>query len=124
MGFAIAFGSLAPLTTGSALTSLSANMAFTPAAGTQGTFFIAPNPFNVVFAVGNAGGNSLNTGYSVDASGNVTVTTPIPGTTNSGTANVTFATAVPEPGALSLVGLALVGAAVVGRRRKATQATA
>ena len=122
LAFAIAFGSVAPGSFGTALTSLTAGLHFVPASGTEGAggFFQAPSPFDIDLAVGNAGGNQLNTGYSVSAGGVVTYVTPIPGT-NQGTANVTFSNHVPEPGALALVGLALVGAAVAGRRKAAAQ---
>lgn len=118
VAFAIAFGSVAPGSTGVALTSLSATLDFTPAAGTTGPngFFQLPDPFLIDLAVGNAGGNTLNTGYAVDAAGVVTFTVPVPGT-NPGTANVTFVAQVPEPGMLSLAGLALIAAGAAARRR-------
>ena len=120
VAFSIAFGSVAPGSFGSALTSLSAGLKFTPTLGTTGAggFFQAPSPFDLVLAVGNAGGNLLNTGYSVDGSGKVTFVTPLPGT-NAGTANVTFANRVPEPGSLALVGLAMLGVAAVRRKAAA-----
>lgn len=121
LAFAIATGSLAPGASGSAFTSLTALLDFTPAAGTTGVggFFEAPSPFTLALSVGNAGGNFLNTGYSVDAGGVVTFQNPITGT-NPGTANVTFENrTVPEPGALSLAGLALVGVAFARRRKAA-----
>lgn len=120
VAFSIAFGSVAPGSSGLALTSLSAGLKFTPTLGTTGAggFFQAPSPFDLVLSVGNAGGNLLNTGYSVDGSGKVTFVTPIPGT-NAGTANVTFANRVPEPGSLALVGLAMLGVAAVRRKAAA-----
>ncbi len=119
LAFAIAFGSIANGASGSALTSLTAGLNFTPAVGTVGAggFFQAPNPFNLNLSVGNAGGNSLNTGYSVSGTGVVTVITPTPGS-NAGTANVTFENRVPEPSVLALSGIALLGLAFVGKRRK------
>lgn len=119
IAFAIAFGSIAPGSTGSALTSLTANLNFTPGPGTNGGggFFVSPNPLNLLLSIGNAGGNPLNTGYSVAADGSVSFVNPIPGT-NSGTANVTFVQAVPEPGALSLVAVALLGVAYISKRKK------
>lgn len=122
VAFAISFGSVATGSTGSALTSLTAGLHFVPAVGAEGAggFFQAPTPFDIDLAVGNAGGNTLNTGYSVSAGGVVTYVTPLPGA-NQGTANVTFQNHVPEPGALALVGLALIGAAVAGRRKTAAQ---
>jgi len=119
VAFAIAFGSVAPGASGSALTSLTASLAFTPTAGYEGAGgFFQTTPLNLVLAVGNAGGNTQNTGYTVDAAGNVSFILPV-GTANEGTANVTFERqTVPEPGMLSLAGIALVGAAIAGRRRK------
>ena len=127
LAFAIAFGSVAngscagtPGIAGcQAFTSLTAGLNFTPAAGTSGPggFFQAPIPFNIDLSVGNAGGNTFNTGYSVSNTGVVTVITPTPGA-NSGTANVTFVSRVPEPSVLALSGLALLGLAFVGKRRK------
>jgi hypothetical protein len=116
--FATAFGSVANGSVGSAQTTLTAGLNFTPAAGTVGAngFFQAPNPFYINLAVGNAGGNTSNTGYSVSPSGVVTFTTPLPGT-NLGTANVTFVAPVPEPGALALVGVALAGVGLFTRRK-------
>ncbi|MBL0150807.1 MAG: PEP-CTERM sorting domain-containing protein [Ideonella sp.] len=78
-------------------------------------------PLNLRISVGNAGGNAQNTGYSVSPTGVVTFTTPLAGT-NAGTANVTFVQQIPEPGALSLAGLALLGLAFAGKKRKATTA--
>jgi hypothetical protein len=117
-GFAILSGAAAPNTNGTATTTLGALLDFIPAPGTTGVngFFQAPTPFIIDIGVGNAGGNPLNTTYSVDGAGVVTVVTGVPGT-NSGTANITFVTGVPEPAALSLVGIALVGAAFASRRR-------
>ncbi|MDE2454403.1 MAG: flocculation-associated PEP-CTERM protein PepA [Burkholderiales bacterium] len=116
IGFAIAFGSLSAGSSGTGFTSLTASMNFAPAAGTSG-FFVAPSPFDIMLAFGNAGGNTLNTSYSVDSTGKVTVVVPGTGATNAGTANVSFAAPVPEPGALSLAGIALVGLAFAGRRK-------
>lgn len=118
IAFAAAFGSTAPGSSGIAITSLSAGLNFTPAPGTEGVngFFQAPNPFYINLSVGNAGGNSSNTGYSVSPAGVVTFTTPINGA-NTGTANVTFVAPVPEPGALALVGVALAGLGLFSRRK-------
>ncbi len=119
IAFAIAFGSIAPNAVGSALTSLSATLDFTPGPGTSGVggFFVAPDPLNLLIAVGNAGGNTMNTGYKVSSTGVVTITNPITGA-NPGTANATFAQKVPEPGALSLAALGLLGAAYASKRKK------
>lgn len=118
VAFAVAAGSLLPGSTGAALTSFSALLDFAPAAGTTGAsgFFKAPVPFLINLSVGNAGGNFLNTGYSVAADGTVTVGVPLPGT-NQGTANITFVNKVPEPGVLSLLGVVLIGAGVAGKRK-------
>jgi prepilin-type processing-associated H-X9-DG protein len=121
--FAIAFGSVAPGAAGTALTSMSASAAFTPAVGTVGAggFFQAPNPFNIDLSFNNAGGNTPNTGYSVSNTGVVTIITPTPGS-NGGTANVTFVdgqiSSVPEPDVVALWSIALMGLAFVGKRRK------
>lgn len=118
LAFAIAFGSVAAGSSGAALTSLTALLDLTPAAGETGPggFFEAPVPFYIDLAVGNAGGNPLNTGYSVSAGGVVTFINPTPGE-NAGTANVTFQSRVPEPGMLSLAGIALLGLAAFSRRK-------
>lgn len=118
VAFAMAFGSLTPGSSGAALTSLTGGLNFTPVAGYSGPGgFFQTIPPAMILSIGNAGGNPLNTGYSVDASGAVSFFTPIPGG-NQGTANVTFAqNLVPEPGAVSLVGIALIGLAVVGRKK-------
>ncbi len=127
--FAIAFGSVANGASGTALTSMSANAAFTPAVGTVGAggFFQAPNPFNIDLSFNNAGGNTLNTGYSVSNTGVVTITTPTPGS-NPGTANVTFVdgqiSSIPEPDVVALWSIALMGLAFVGKRRRKTAANA
>jgi LPXTG-motif cell wall-anchored protein len=82
-------------------------------------FFQNINPPTLELAIGNAGGNSLNTQYTVNSNGTVTTfIVPAPGT-NTGTANVTFEAApVPEPGVLSLAGIALLGAAGVSLRKR------
>ena len=116
VAFAVAFGSVAPLSTGTALTSLTATLDFVPNAGFAGPGGFFQSPLSFAFSVGNAGGNTTNTNYSVNNAGQVTFTVPI-ANTNFGTANATFVS-VPEPGALSLVGIALAGLAVVGMRRK------
>ncbi len=127
IAFAAVFGSLANGASGAALTSLTASLIFNPVLaytgpGATGGFFQAPFPLMIDLAIGNAGGNTLNTTYSV-AGGVVTILNPPPGNANMGTANVTFQS-IPEPGALSLVGLALVGLGVVGRRKTKAAVTA
>lgn len=106
-----------PLGSGTANTVFSGTMDFAPAAGTTGVggFFQAPTPFAIDINLGAVGGNNGNTVYNVSAGGVVTITTPVAGSPSTG--NFTFLHKVPEPGALSLVGLALVGAAVASRRK-------
>jgi len=126
VALAFAFGSLAPGASGTALTSLTADLKFTPTSAAftgVGGFFEAPFPLSLSLSVGNAGGNTSNTGYKVAADGSVSFIVPTPGA-NQGTANVTFQTTpVPEPGVLSLAGIALVGVAA-SRRRKTAKAIA
>jgi hypothetical protein len=121
VAFAVAFGGLANGDSGQALTSLTAGLKFDPVADYTGPlgFFQAPYPLNIKLAIGNAGGNPINTGYSVSGT-TVTIVNPVP-SSNMGTANVTF---VPEPGALALAGIALLGAAVASRRKAKTSSVA
>lgn len=105
-------------TLGSALTSFSGIADFTPEAGTTGlgNFFQAPSPFLINVSLGNVGGNFQNTGYSVVGT-TVSMVVPINGAGTSGTGNFEFINKpVPEPGALALVAIALVGAGVATRR--------
>jgi len=117
--YALAFtsGDVTSTTGGTANTAFSATLGFDPAAGTTGAdgFFKAPSPFAIDIAIGSIGGNNGNTTYSV-AGTTVTVTTPTVGSSSTG--NFTFVNDVPEPGALSLAGLALFGLGVMGRKRK------
>lgn len=105
--------------TGTANTTFSASLNFDPAPGTTGIngFFQAPMPFEIDIALGSVGGNDGNTRYSVDGAGVVTITTPANGQSPS-TGNFTFVSEVPEPGVLSLAGIALLGLAAVTARRK------
>lgn len=126
VAFAIAFGSLAPNTIGSALTSLTASLIFTPEPGYSGAtgFFQNILPPTLLLSIGNAGGNTTNTQYTVNGDGSVvSFIVPKPGT-NLGTANVTFLAEVPEPGVLSLAGLALLGLAFTTRRRSGQEKSA
>jgi len=99
-------------------TTLSGTFSFVPAAGTTGlgNFFQAPIPFNIGFSVGNFGGNAANTTYVVNGDGSISVFTPGPGLNNA-TGNLTFVSVVPEPGMLSLAGIALLGVGLASRRK-------
>lgn len=98
-------------------TFLSANLDFFPAPGTEGSgFFQAPTPFKINLG-SSTSTNGNQTKYAVVA-GKAIFTTPV-GTT--GTSNLT-PTAVPEPGALSLVGLALLGLGLAGKRKSTAKA--
>jgi hypothetical protein len=106
-------------TSGPANTDFAAVLGFNPDPGTTGPtgFFQLPVPFDIDINVGSLGGNTGNTLYSVSSTGVVTVVTPTAGESPS-TGNFTFTPlAVPEPDALSLAGIALVGLAVVSRRK-------
>lgn len=115
----------APGTNGTANTVLSAVLGFNPAPGTTGAgnFFEAPVPFDININVGSLGGNFGNTSYSISAGGVVTISTPTANQSPS-TGNFTFTTnsTVPEPNALSLAGIALVGIAFLARRKTAKKA--
>ncbi|MEI7785656.1 MAG: hypothetical protein WCK08_14800 [Betaproteobacteria bacterium] len=107
-------------TSGSASTNLVADFSFIPEAGFANTssytdgFFAAPIPFSLTINTSGSS-NSGQSNYSRVGS-NVTITT---GATKVGTTNLTFATqAVPEPGALSLAAIALLGAAYASKRKK------
>lgn len=117
--FGLAMTANAPINGGSgtANTTFSASLNFNPAAGTTGAggFFQQPTPFMIDIALGSVGGNSGNTNYTV-AGGVVTITTPSGGQSPS-TGNFTFLGQVPEPGVLSLAGLALVAAGLASRRK-------
>lgn len=98
----------------SALTSFSATVDFTPAAGTTGAdgFFKAPIPFSIDIFAGNVGGTTNDTTWVLN-NGVYTITTV------GGSGNFDFVqNQVPEPSALALAGLALVGVAVAGRRKQ------
>lgn len=104
---------------GQASTSLNALLDFTPSAGTTGAngFFKAPNPFNITIGAG-AQGNANNTTWVTNGAG-VQIKTNI---SNPGGGSLAFTSnSVPEPGALSLAGLALL--AIGAARRRKTSAT-
>ncbi len=103
-----------------AQTQLTANFLFTPASAAYvdvGGFFEAPAPFNLTLFASGSSNNGQST-YSIDEGGVHIVT----GNRRGATGNITAISAVPEPTALSLVGLALVGAAVASRKQKAKSA--
>jgi hypothetical protein len=107
-------------TTGAASTSLQALLNFNPAPGTTGVngFFTAPIPFVITIGA-QAGGNPNNTTAAPNGGG-IRITTNI---NNPGGGSLAFtAAAIPEPGALSLVGIALLGLSAVGRRKSKTVA--
>ena len=104
--------------TGSASTSLSALLSFSPVSGTTGPtgFFEFPNPFLVNFG-SSSSTNTLESTF-VKSSSNVIITTAI---STVGSSNITPETRIPEPGVLSLVGISLLGIALAGRRKKGSR---
>lgn len=105
---------------GPATTTLVALLDFNPAPGTTGAngFFTAPTPFDISIGA-QAGGNANNTTWSVNGGG-VRISTFI---SNPGGGSLAFTSnAIPEPAALSLVGLGLVGLGMVKRRKAKTAA--
>ena len=99
-------------------TFLSANLNFFPALGTEGSgFFQAPTPFKINLG-SSSSTNGNQTTYAVVA-GKAIFTTPV---STTGTSNLTPIAVVPEPGALSLVGLALLGLGLAGKRRSNAKA--
>ncbi len=114
-------GALAPGVSGSGITTLFATLDYSPNVGTTGVggFFEAPFPLSLQIAIGNAGGNTLNTSYTVNSDGSL-VSFITPGTqpdAGPGSADLTFITTpVPEPGVLSLVGIAMLGLAISRKR--------
>jgi PEP-CTERM motif len=103
---------------GSASTSLLALLNFAPAAGVTGLngYFAAPNPF--VITIGSQSGSNANQATWAAMGAGIEISTLI---TNPGGGSLAFKTPVPEPGALSLVGIALLAAGAF--RRKARSAT-
>lgn len=104
---------------GQASSSLNALLNFTPSAGVAGPtgFLQAPNPFNITIGAG-AQANANNTTWVTNGAG-VRIQTNI---SNPGGGSLAFtANSVPEPGALSLAGLALL--AIGAARRRKTSAT-
>lgn len=68
-------------------------------------YFVAPRPFHM----------------TLDLNGNFQSLTPVAGTSvalRNSSANAFFFNSVPEPGALALAGIALLGLGVAGKRRK------
>lgn len=110
---------MAPGASGNAQSNFSAVLAFNPAADAEGAdgFFRAPSPFNININVGSVGGNVGNTSYTVKADGSVEISTPRVNTSPS-TGNLTFTNAVPEPGSLALVSVALLGLGVAANRKR------
>jgi len=100
-----------------ATTQLTAEFAFAPASGDytgMGGYFQAPDPFVVSFN-GSGSSNSGQSTYAPDGLGGVIITTG-----NGATGNLTPITAVPEPGALALVSLALVAAGLASARKRSS----
>lgn len=101
---------------GTATSQLTASFAFTPASAAYegiGGFFQAPTPFNLQLSASGSS-NALQSTYTVDGAGGVHVVTAAG---LGATGNIRLLNKVPEPTALSLVGLALVGAAAASRRK-------
>jgi hypothetical protein len=105
---------------GTATTQLTASFNFVPASAAYtgiGGFFQAPTPFNLTLSASGSS-NSFQSVYTVDGTGVHLVTAAGGGATG----NIRLINNVPEPTALSLAGLALVGAAVASRKKKTKSA--
>jgi len=105
---------------GTAATQLTATFNFSPASAAYtgiGGFFQAPTPFNLTLSASGSS-NSFQSVYAVNGTGTHIVTAAGGGATG----NIRLVNNVPEPTALSLVGLALVGAAAASRKKKSKTA--
>lgn len=107
-------------TSGIATTQLTAAFGFTPASAAYtgiGGFFQAPTPFNLTLSASGSS-NQAQSVWTADKTGVHVVTAAGGGATG----NIRLVNNVPEPTALSLVGLALVGAAAASRKKKSKTA--
>lgn len=109
---AVLLGETTSLITGVAQLNAAGGSSFTPtllfALTDEGKqFFYAPDPFyNIAF------GSFTNVATGVHANGNYIAI-------NSANGGVTFDRALPEPASVALIGIAMLGAGVAARRRKA-----